>query len=118
MLTSLSLKETGVGVDTLDEVLSLATELKFLSFSQTVPKPLSLSCKHPLQAPRLQVLQFEISSASTSPRPEVRPKNLEKGCYQYLASSIQAGGLPALSKLYVRDGDFASLLTSDRPPRS
>lgn len=118
LLKSLSLKETGVSIDTLHKFLALASALEFFSVTQTAQRPFPLDAKQPLQAQRLRTLHFEVSAASTSPQLTDRSARIAKGFYYYLASSIQAGGLPSLAKLYVHDADFASLLTNDGPPSS
>ncbi|KAI1452004.1 hypothetical protein F4805DRAFT_471201 [Annulohypoxylon moriforme] len=113
-LKVLSLSNTGVQASTLHDVLAHAPNLTALSIIDQVdsPFPSHSGPLPPLTNWSLQTLRFEItaSPATTS------YASITSGYYNYLASSLFAGGLPRLSAVYVRDQDFPDALLGLPPP--
>ncbi|KAI0891598.1 hypothetical protein F4806DRAFT_482483 [Annulohypoxylon nitens] len=113
-LRVLSLSNTGVQASTLYDILAHAPNLTTLSIIDQVdsPFPSHSGPLPPLTNWSLQTLRFEItaSSAVTS------YASITSGYYNYLASSLFAGGLPRLSAVYVRDQDFPDTLLGLPPP--
>ncbi|KAI2463116.1 hypothetical protein F4781DRAFT_145346 [Annulohypoxylon bovei var. microspora] len=113
-LKVLSLSNTGVQPSTLHEVLARAPNLTTLSIIDQVDSafPSHSGPLPPLTNWSLQTLHFEITaSPATSPY-----ASITSGYYNYLASSLFAGGLPRLSAVYVRDQDFPDTLLGLPPP--
>lgn len=113
-LKVLSLSNTGVGPITLHSVLARATNLKALSMTEQVDSafPSYSGPVPPLVSWSLETLRFEIT-----PSPATPPyASIIGGYYNYLASSLFAGGLPCLSAVYVRDQNFADSLLGLPPP--
>ncbi|KAI8957445.1 hypothetical protein F5Y11DRAFT_360824 [Daldinia sp. FL1419] len=113
-LKVLSLSNTGTQAPSLHAVLAHAPNLTALSVidevdlafpSHSVPIP-------PLVNWSLRTLRYEITASSTSPA----YAGITSGYYNYLASSLFAGGLPRLSAVYVRDQNFPDLLLGLPPP--
>lgn len=110
----LSLESTGVQPSTLHEVVSAATGLKTLSITEEVDSAFpNLSAPiPPLVNWSLETLRYEITaSPTTSPF-----QGIAAGYYNYLATSLFAGGLPRLVAVYVRDPNFPDLLLGLPPP--
>ncbi|KAK4565901.1 hypothetical protein LTR86_003750 [Recurvomyces mirabilis] len=108
VLSSLTLSNTGITIQTLHHILWTAPQLHHLSITETVFKSLSLATAQlpPLTSISLQTLHYEITSSE-----EVH--GLQKPAesyYAYLASSLHQNALPALTILYVRDPTFTDLL--------
>ncbi|KAI2608458.1 uncharacterized protein GGS25DRAFT_490399 [Hypoxylon fragiforme] len=113
-LKVLSLSNTGVLPSTLYDVLAHAPKLTTLSISEQVDTAFPSHSVHipPLTNWSLQTLRFEITaSPATSPY-----ASITGGYYNYLASSLFAGGLPCLSAVYVRDQNFPDMLLGLPPP--
>lgn len=113
-LKVLSLTETGVHPHTLQDVLANAPHLEALSIVDEVDNafPTSASSIAPLASPSLVTLRYEITASAT-----VSPyAGMTQGYYNYLASSLFAGGFPRLTALYVRDQNFPDLLLGLPPP--
>ncbi|OTA61018.1 hypothetical protein K449DRAFT_383037 [Hypoxylon sp. EC38] len=113
-LKVLSLSHTGVQPSTLHAVLARAPNLTTLSIIDQVDSafPSHSGPIPPLTNWSLRTLRFEItSSPATSPY-----SSIISGYYNYLASSLFAGGLPRLSAVYVRDQDFPDTLLGLPPP--
>ncbi|KAI1377479.1 hypothetical protein F4677DRAFT_60051 [Hypoxylon crocopeplum] len=113
-LKMLSLSNTGVQPSTLHKVLAHAPSLTTLSIIEQVDSsfPSHSGPIPPLTNWSLQTLRFEITaSPATSPY-----TSITGGYYNYLASSLFAGGLPRLSAVYVRDQNFADNLLGLPPP--
>jgi hypothetical protein len=113
-LKVLSLFNTGVHPVSLHDVLANAPRLVTLSITEQVESPFP---SHgvpipPLSNWSLDTLRYEITaSLTTSPY-----ASLTAGYYNYLASSLFAGGLPRLAAIYVRDQTFPDLLVGLPPP--
>lgn len=108
VLSSLTLQNTGVTVPDLHTFLWGASALQHLAIVGKVSKSLALNAHDlPLLASiSLRTLNFEITSADDV-------HGLQKpteSYYAYLATSLHANALPALSTLYVRDQSFPDLL--------
>ncbi len=109
----------GLPVACLHVILQSARNLKTLEYIATVTAPLPLEPLPPLESRTLHRLNYEVMSNATN---HVYAPGTSH--YQYLATSLQGNGLPALRKLYVRDPDFPEVLTlappirpfSDAPP--
>ncbi|KAI1761396.1 hypothetical protein GGR53DRAFT_505966 [Hypoxylon sp. FL1150] len=113
-LKVLSLSNTGVAPTTLHNVLSHAPSLKAVSITEQVDSafPSYSGPVPPLVNWSLETLRFEIT-----PSPATPPyASIIGGYYNYLASSLFAGGLPRLSAVYVRDQNFADSLLGLPPP--
>lgn len=113
-LKVLSLSHTGVQPSTLHAVLARAQNLTTLSIIDQVDYafPSHSGPIPPLTNWSLRTLRFEITaSPTTSPY-----SSITSGYYNYLASSLFAGGLPRLSAVYVRDQDFPDTLLGLPPP--
>lgn len=113
-LTVLSLTNTGTHPSSLHDVLANAPRLTTLSISEQVDSPFP---SHGVPIPplcnwALETLRYEItSSPSTSAY-----ASTTASYYNYLASSLFAGGLPRLAAIYVRDQNFPDLLLGLPPP--
>lgn len=110
----LSLENTGVQPSTLHEVLSVASGLKTLAITEEVDSafPTLNAPIPPLVNWSLETLRYEITaSPATSPF-----QGIAAGYYNYLATSLFAGGLPRLVAVYVRDQNFPDLLLGLPPP--
>ncbi|THV89334.1 hypothetical protein D6D26_09790 [Aureobasidium pullulans] len=113
-LKDLSLDGTGIDPIELYRFLFDASALHSLSIVETVSKSLALSLNDlpPLESISLKVLHFELTDSEDA-------HGLQKPAasyYAYLAQSLHANGLPALSQLYVRDPDFAEIMLLPAPP--
>ncbi|KAI0552555.1 hypothetical protein F4679DRAFT_71945 [Xylaria curta] len=113
-LKVLSLTNTGVHPAALHNVLANAPRLVTMSITEQVDSPFP---SHgvpipPLSNWALETLRYEITaSPSTSSY-----ASTTAGYYNYLASSLFAGGLPQLAAIYVRDQNFPDLLLGLPPP--
>ncbi|KAI1195070.1 hypothetical protein F5X97DRAFT_309211 [Nemania serpens] len=113
-LKVLSLTNTGTPPTALHDVLANAPHLITLSISEEVDSPFP---SHGVPIPplanwALETLRYEITaSPATSPY-----ASTTAGYYNYLASSLFAGGLPRLAAIYVRDQNFPDLLLGLPPP--
>lgn len=112
-LQSLSLHDTGVHPQALQDILANAPSLQALSIIDEVDTafPMTNSVP-PLANFSLQTLRYEIT-ASPNTSPYV---SIAQGYYNYLAQSLFAGGFPRLTALYVRDPNFPDLLMGLPPP--
>ncbi|KAG9968805.1 hypothetical protein KCU98_g15489, partial [Aureobasidium melanogenum] len=113
-LNDLSLNGTGIDPIHLHHFLFDASSLHFLSIVETVSNSLALSLNDlpPLESISLKVLHYELTDSEDA-------HGLQKPAasyYAYLAQSLHANGLPALSQLYVRDPDFAEIMLLPAPP--
>ncbi|KAI1214507.1 uncharacterized protein F4807DRAFT_258 [Annulohypoxylon truncatum] len=113
-LKVLSLSNTGVQASTLHDVLAHAPNLTALSIIDQVdsPFPSHSGPLPPLTNWSLQTLRFEITASPAT----ASYASITSGYYNYLASSLFAGGLPRLSAVYVRDQDFPDILLGLPPP--
>ncbi|KAI0129977.1 hypothetical protein BJ170DRAFT_593517 [Xylariales sp. AK1849] len=113
-LKVLSLTDTGVHAQALQDVLVSAPNLQALSIIDQVDTafPAMTSAIPPLASFSLETLRFEITAS-----PAVSPyAGMTQGYYNYLASSLFSGGFPRLHTLYVRDQHFPDLLLGLPPP--
>ncbi|KAL1865993.1 hypothetical protein VTK73DRAFT_4935 [Phialemonium thermophilum] len=110
----LTLNRTGVKPWTLYEFVGATPALKHLSIidtvSTTMPAAANMQNVPPLVSESLETLHYEIT-AEGFPGPSTTASY-----YNYLASSLLAGGLPNLRALYVRDPNFADTLLGLAPP--
>ncbi|KAI1463756.1 uncharacterized protein F4812DRAFT_445249 [Daldinia caldariorum] len=111
-LKVLSLSNTGVQAPNLYTVLAQAPNLTALSVIDQVDSVFPSHSIPPLVNWSLQTLRYEITASSATPA----YVGLTAGYYNYLASSLFAGGLPRLSAVYVRDQNFPDLLLGLPPP--
>ncbi|KAI1076333.1 hypothetical protein F5B20DRAFT_333498 [Whalleya microplaca] len=114
-LKVLSLTNTGVQPSTLHDVLAHAPNLTTFSTIEQVNSafPSHSGPIPPLTNWSLETLHFEITAAAAASSPYA---SVTTGYYNYLASSLFAGGLPRLSAVYVRDQDFPDMLLGLPPP--
>lgn len=106
-LRSLSFTATGVHPSSLQQILSLAPQLAFLSIIEGVTSSFPAGVP-PLTSTSLSTLHYEITSGASAGT----YSNTTASYYAYLTSSLISNGLPALRKLYVR----VCLLTYTSPP--
>ena len=114
-LKVLSLENTGIRPWTLHEVLAAATGLKTLAITEEVETAFPTAAQRqvpPLVNWSLETLRYEI----TAPRNNSTYRNTTTGYYNYLASSLFAGGLPLLAAVYVYDLNFPDMLLGLPPP--
>lgn len=108
VLSSLTLKGSGVMVTDLHSVLWAASSLTHLSITETVTKSLGLSAAQlpALTSFSLKTMHFEITSSQDV-------HGLQKPAesyYLYLATCLHQKALPALETLFVRDQSFPEFL--------
>ncbi|KAI2643241.1 hypothetical protein GGS21DRAFT_495429 [Xylaria nigripes] len=113
-LKSLSLSKTGIHPAALHEVLANAPNLATLAITEQVdaPFPSHGASMPPMSNWALQTLRYEITASPTASA----YASTTAGYYNYLASSLFAGGLPRLVAIYVRDQNFPDLLLGISPP--
>ncbi|KAI1310013.1 hypothetical protein F5Y03DRAFT_382732 [Xylaria venustula] len=113
-LKVLSLSNTGVHPAALHDVLAHAPRLVTLSITEQVDSPFPAHGVPipPLSNWALETLRYEITA---SPATSTYASTIA-GYYNYLASSLFAGGLPRLAAIYVRDQSFPDLLIGLPPP--
>lgn len=114
ILANLAFNATGVLVQELPYFLWDASNLNTLSIIETVSRslPLGTAENMPLTSISLKTLHFEIADSEEA-------HGLQKPAstyYAYLAQSLHANQLPALTQLFVRDPDFPELLLLPPPP--
>ncbi|KKK17645.1 F-box domain protein [Aspergillus rambellii] len=112
-LLYLTLSSTGVVPWSLHRILSAAPELRSLLVIQEVTRSFPPEKIPPLASRSLELLHYEITSASGSYG--VLPK--AASYYAYLISGLMTNALPALRDIYVRDADFPEALLLTPPPR-
>lgn len=107
-LTSLTLEKTGIVAQDLHALLPAAHALTHLAITEAVTKSLGLTAQSlpPLQSPTLQILHFEITNGEDI----LALQKPAESYYAYLAASLHANALPALTTIYVRDPTFTDLL--------
>ncbi|KAI0491202.1 hypothetical protein F4859DRAFT_37769 [Xylaria cf. heliscus] len=113
-LKVLSLSNTGTHPAALHNVLANAPRLVTMSIAEQVDSPFPAHGVPipPLSNWALETLRYEITaSPSTSSY-----ASTTASYYNYLASSLFAGGLPRLAAIYVRDQNFPDLLVGLPPP--
>lgn len=113
-LKVLTLSNTGVHPTALHDVLAHAPHLTTLSITEQVDSPFP---SHGVPIPpltnwALETLRYEITAAPGASA----YASTTAGYYNYLASSLFAGGLPRLAAIYVRDQTFPDLLLGLPPP--
>ncbi|KAI5856218.1 hypothetical protein GGS23DRAFT_589054 [Durotheca rogersii] len=106
-LNVLSLTNTGIQPFALHSILAYAPNLSTLSITNQVDTafPSHVRPIPPLTNWSLRTLRFEITASAACSY-----ASITDGYYNYLASSLFAGGLPRLSALYVRDQNFPDIL--------
>ncbi|OAA40348.1 F-box domain protein [Metarhizium rileyi] len=110
-LKVLTLKDTGVQLWKLQDILEMAPSLETLAVQSKVSEQFPSHAPVPrLAHKRLRTLRFEIS-ATESAGPFAT-----KGYYSHLSNSVLAGSLPKLSRLYVLDENFPAQLQNLPPP--
>lgn len=106
-LASLTLNRTGVSIKELHKILWAASSLVHLAIIETVSRSLPLDQKlPPMTSISLKTMNYEVTSSEDA-------HGLQKPAtsyYNYLAQSLHANALPALSTLYVRDQTFPEFL--------
>ncbi|KAL7816438.1 hypothetical protein V8C44DRAFT_288688 [Trichoderma aethiopicum] len=106
-LKVLTLTNTGVHPQRLSEVLTMAPYLKSLGMKAKVIEGFPQHAGIPLLASNnLETLRWEISTESDK---EVYA-SMKASWYTYLASSVLAGSMPRLRKLFVHDDTFPEQL--------
>ncbi|KAK8209083.1 hypothetical protein M8818_003778 [Zalaria obscura] len=111
ILSQLCLHNTGVTVPDLPLFLWDAAHLTSLTIIETVSRSLPLGQLEPLTSISLKTLHFEIVDSDDA-------HGLQKPAathYAYLAQSLHANALPALTQLFVRDPEFPELLLLPPP---
>lgn len=114
-LKVLTLTNTGVHPQRLSEVLTMAPYLKSLGMKAKVIEGFPQHAGIPLLASNnLETLRWEISTESDK---EVYA-SMKASWYTYLASSVLAGSMPRLRKLFVHDDTFPEQLQGLPPPNA
>ncbi|KAF2970392.1 hypothetical protein GQX73_g3248 [Xylaria multiplex] len=113
-LKVLSLSNTGTHPAALHDVLAHAPRLVTLSITEQVDSPFPTHGVPipPLSNWALETLRYEITATPATSA----YASTTAGYYNYLASSLFAGGLPRLAAIYVRDQTFPDLLIGLPPP--
>ena len=112
-LSSLHLTNTGILIDSLHKILATAPYLTTLNINATVSRPVPRHSTPLLTSRSLRTLHFLISSASSKGIAQTLPPS--ESYYEYLASSLLSGSLPALESLYALSTTLPTLLL---PPPS
>lgn len=112
-LQNLVVDNTGVTVPDLPAILSMAPDLRSLTFILHVASPFTLDPIPSLASRTLELLHFEIKIprsylASDLPKPSA-------SYHEYLLRSLKGPHFPALRALYCRDPDMPGLLCSRSP---
>ncbi|RFU81737.1 hypothetical protein TARUN_475 [Trichoderma arundinaceum] len=114
-LKVLTLIDTGVHPQRLQEILTMAPCLKTLAMQAKViegfPQHAGIGL---LASQSLEVLRYEISTESDK---EVYA-SMKASWYTYLASSVLSGSMPRLRKLFVHDESFPEQLQGLPPPNA
>jgi len=98
-LRTLIFTATGVHPSSLQQILELTPRIVKLSLVESITTSFSATSSPPLlRSTSLKVLHYEISAAA----PANAYASTVSTYYNYLASSLIAGGLPGLHELYVR----------------
>ncbi|KAI9665600.1 MAG: hypothetical protein M1829_005680 [Trizodia sp. TS-e1964] len=114
VLSSLTLRATGIPPEHLHRILALAPHLQYLSISEEVRHELPADPPTPiLESRSLQTLHFEITSHRSAH--SLNPP--AESFYRYLTTSLLSSGLPSLTSLYVRDPSYPESLVLAVPPR-
>ncbi|KAI0454526.1 hypothetical protein F5B21DRAFT_233667 [Xylaria acuta] len=113
-LKVLSLTNTGTHPAALHNVLANAPRLVTMAITEQVDSPFP---SHGVPIPPLsnwavETLRYEITASPSNSS----YASTAAGYYNYLASSLFAGGLPRLAAIYVRDQNFPDLLLGLPPP--
>ena len=112
-LKVLTIQNTGVIVSDLQDILTMATSLETFAVQDTVTKSFpNMGTIQALRSSCLKTLRYEISAPSASGA----WSGITSGYYAYLASSIRAGNLPELRRLYVEDDTLPDQLQGGLPP--
>jgi hypothetical protein len=111
-LKTLSLTTTGVHPAALQQIVSTAPRLEFLSIIESVYSSFPAGQTPSLSSVSLKVLHFEISPVSSAST----YASTTASYYTYLRSSLLSNSLPNLRELYVRDPDFPESLLDLVPP--
>ncbi|KAI0201050.1 hypothetical protein F4808DRAFT_426407 [Astrocystis sublimbata] len=113
-LKVLSLTNTGIHPSALHNVLANAPRLHTVAITEQVdtPFPAHGAPIPPLSNWSLETLRYEITAAPSASS----YASTTASYYNYLASSLFAGGLPRLAAIYVRDLNFPDLLLGLPPP--
>ncbi|KAG5925207.1 hypothetical protein E4U53_003354 [Claviceps sorghi] len=109
-LRVLTLKDTGIQPWRLQEVLAMAPSLSTLAIQATVRDSFPSGAGiQPLMHQRVRTFRYEICADSSA------GPFATQGYHSYLATSVLAGYLPRLRRLYVLDEQFPSLLQNSKP---
>ncbi|KAM0246622.1 hypothetical protein ACHAQJ_010146 [Trichoderma viride] len=112
-LKVLTLIDTGVHPQRLQEILTMAPYLKTLAMQAKVIEGFPQNANIGLLASQsLEVLRYEISTESDK---EVYA-SMKASWYTYLASSVLSGSMPKLRRLFVHDESFPEQLQGLPPP--
>jgi hypothetical protein len=113
---TLTLRYTGVEIETLHYLLAATSRLRSLTIIDRVEKPLPLKQPPIIRSSSLQTLHYEIKEDAYD-APVAHPA---ESYHAYLANSILGGGLPELVTIYTLDQQMVFRLntTSLAHPRS
>ena len=112
-LSSLHLTNTGILIESLHAILATAPHLTTLHVTETVSRAPPLQSNPPLTSRSVRTLHFLISNASS--KGTTQPSPPSESYYNYLATSLLSGSLPALHSLYALSTSLPTLLL---PPPS
>ncbi|KAL7903467.1 hypothetical protein HDV63DRAFT_124548 [Trichoderma sp. SZMC 28014] len=114
-LRVLTLIDTGVHPQRLQEILTMAPYIKTLAMQAKVIEAFPQNAGIELLASQsLEILRYEISTESDK---EVYA-SMKASWYTYLASSVLSGSMPKLRRLYVHDESFPEQLQGLPPPNA
>ena len=110
VMTDLTLINTGSEIESLYKVFAAAPYLRVVHIAEIVSRALSSSTVPPLASSSVEILHYEISNPGNSkPMPHMLRTPAES-YYDYLASSLVQGALPALDELFVLSTSLPDLL--------
>ena len=110
VMADLTLINTGVDLESLHKVFAAAPYLQTVHIAETVSRALSPASRPPLASPSIRSLHYEIMSPNTATRHPHTLRAPAESFYEYLASSLLQGVLPALDELFVLSTSLPNLL--------
>lgn len=110
ILADLTLINTGVYLESLHKVFAATPYLQTVHITETVSRALPPSSIPQLASPSIKSLHYEIMNPSSNSRIPHTLRAPAESYYDYLASSLLQGALPALDELFVLCTSIPDLL--------
>ena len=110
VVADLTLINTGVYLDSLHTIFAAAPYLHTVHIAETVSRALQSSSVPVLASPSVKSLHYEIVNPSNPSQIPHTLRPAAESYYNYLASSLLQGALPALDELYVLSNSLPDLL--------